>query len=176
MTTIDGMEVSADAGAGAGADVGGAGGFEVAVTPAPAAPHLRGLTISLHDVSVSIERRAGCSVSGCLRVFSFASGEAGREEQRRQQQQQQQQEGTLEEAGEGPAGATGSGKKMVLRDVTAVIRSGEMYGLMGPSGAGKTTLLDVISHRLKHPAKRRGDVLYDAHRPTISEVSSNPPP
>ena len=60
--------------------------------------------------------------------------------------------------------------KKVLQGVTAVIRSGEMYGLMGPSGAGKTTLLDVISHRLKQPAKRHGDVLYDSHRPTMSEV------
>ena len=64
----------------------------------------------------------------------------------------------------------GSKQKQVLQNVTAVIQSGEMYGLMGPSGAGKTTLLDVISHRLKKPAKRLGDVLYDGHRPTTSEV------
>ena len=62
------------------------------------------------------------------------------------------------------------GAKSILHDVTAVVRGGEMYGLMGPSGAGKTTLLDVISHRLKHPAKMRGSVLYDNHHPTMAEV------
>jgi len=69
-----------------------------------------------------------------------------------------------------PKGSKKETKKKILQNVTAVIRSGEMYGLMGPSGAGKTTLLDVISHRLKHPAKRHGDVLYDSHIPTMSEV------
>ena len=92
---------------------------------------VRGLTISLHNVGVEIEKNDGFNI--------FRS----------------KKERT---------------SKKVLQSVTAVIRSGEMYGLMGPSGAGKTTLLDVISHRLKHPAKRHGDVLYDSHRPTMSEV------
>lgn len=92
---------------------------------------VRGLTISLHNVGVEIEKSNGCS-------FICNKGERK--------------------------------TKKVLQNVTAVIKSGEMYGLMGPSGAGKTTLLDVISHRLKQPAKRSGDVLYDAHRPTMSEV------
>jgi len=92
---------------------------------------VRGLTISLHNVSVQIEKNDGFNIFRSKKERST---------------------------------------KTTLKDVTAVIRSGEMYGLMGPSGAGKTTLLDAISHRLKKPAKRYGDVLYDAHRPTMSEV------
>jgi ABC-type multidrug transport system ATPase subunit len=97
---------------------------------------VKGLTISLHNVSVEIVKSNGCN------LFNFGKKED--DDNKR--------------------------SKKILQNVTAVIKSGEMYGLMGPSGAGKTTLLDVISHRLKSPGKRSGDVLYDAHRPTMSEV------
>ena len=60
--------------------------------------------------------------------------------------------------------------KVVLQHVTGVIHPGSMVGLMGPSGAGKTSLLDAISHRLRAPATRVGEVLYEGHRPTMSEV------
>jgi iron complex transport system ATP-binding protein len=47
--------------------------------------------------------------------------------------------------------AAGYGDKLVLRDVSAEIRRGEFFGLIGPNGCGKTTLLRVLSGVL-HPS------------------------
>jgi ABC-type Mn2+/Zn2+ transport system ATPase subunit len=38
----------------------------------------------------------------------------------------------------------GYGRKIVVRDISFVIRRGEYFGLVGPNGAGKTTILRAI--------------------------------
>src|SRR6266850_2189513 len=50
------------------------------------------------------------------------------------------------------------GSFVVMRDINAKIRAGEVFVIMGPSGCGKSTLLKHMVG-LKEPA--RGDILYD---------------
>jgi phospholipid/cholesterol/gamma-HCH transport system ATP-binding protein len=50
------------------------------------------------------------------------------------------------------------GSFVVMRDISAKIRAGEVFIIMGPSGCGKSTLLKHMVGLMK-PAK--GDVLYD---------------
>ena len=62
--------------------------------------------------------------------------------------------------------------KQVLRRVTGVIGSGDMYALLGPSGAGKTTLLDGISQR-KTTGEQKGKVLFDSRRISKLRLKTN---
>ena len=39
-------------------------------------------------------------------------------------------------------------KDFVLKDVTAVLRKGEILGFLGPSGAGKTTTIKLLTGQL----------------------------
>jgi len=50
------------------------------------------------------------------------------------------------------------GSFVVMRDISAKVRAGEVFVIMGPSGCGKSTLLKHMVG-LKEPA--RGDILYD---------------
>src|SRR5882672_5648452 len=50
------------------------------------------------------------------------------------------------------------GSFVVMRDISAKVRAGEVFVIMGPSGCGKSTLLKHLVG-LKEPA--RGDILYD---------------
>ena len=47
------------------------------------------------------------------------------------------------------------GRRVVLKDVSLRLRSGEWFALMGPNGCGKTTLLDCIVGKL---APSAGDI------------------
>ncbi|OPX42964.1 fluoroquinolones export ATP-binding proteinc [Ruminiclostridium hungatei] len=42
------------------------------------------------------------------------------------------------------------GEKKVLDNVSLTVRSGEIFGLLGPSGAGKTTLIRILTGQLKY--------------------------
>ena len=42
------------------------------------------------------------------------------------------------------------GGRRVLRDATAQIRQGRIYGLVGPNGSGKTTLLNILTGFVSH--------------------------
>lgn len=53
-----------------------------------------------------------------------------------------------------------SGKE-VLKDVSLILESGKIYGLIGRNGAGKTTLLSILS--AQNPASR-GNVTIDGER------------
>lgn len=46
----------------------------------------------------------------------------------------------------------GYGRKVILRDVSFSMQSGEYFGLVGPNGAGKTTILRAILGTLKPQA------------------------
>jgi manganese/zinc/iron transport system ATP- binding protein len=46
----------------------------------------------------------------------------------------------------------GYGRKVILRDVSLSMQSGDYFGLVGPNGAGKTTLLRAILGTLKPQA------------------------
>ncbi|MFL1780649.1 LPS export ABC transporter ATP-binding protein [Candidatus Hepatincolaceae symbiont of Richtersius coronifer] len=50
------------------------------------------------------------------------------------------------------------GKRQVLRDINAKIKTGEVVGLLGPNGSGKTTLFYIIAGLL-YPDK--GDILFN---------------
>ncbi len=59
-----------------------------------------------------------------------------------------------------------------LRDITASLPAGKLYGIMGPSGSGKSSLLYVLSG-LKNPTNgvaRFGDFVYQ--RKTATEVTA----
>jgi ABC-type multidrug transport system ATPase subunit/pSer/pThr/pTyr-binding forkhead associated (FHA) protein len=51
-----------------------------------------------------------------------------------------------------------AGGAMVVDHITAMVRSGEMVAIMGPSGAGKTSLLTLLAG---HGAPSSGAVLFD---------------
>jgi ABC-type Fe3+/spermidine/putrescine transport system ATPase subunit len=54
--------------------------------------------------------------------------------------------------------------QQVLRNISLVVRAGEMFGVLGPSGCGKTTLLKVIAGLEQHNAgvvRLRGIVMND---------------
>lgn len=59
--------------------------------------------------------------------------------------------------------------KVILQNVSGVVRSGDMVALMGPSGAGKTTLLDLISKR-KTEGILMGKIYFDGVEPTINTI------
>ncbi len=40
------------------------------------------------------------------------------------------------------------GEKLVIHNISAVIKQGEIFGLLGPSGAGKTTLIKILTGQL----------------------------
>lgn len=42
------------------------------------------------------------------------------------------------------------GQKHVLKDISLVVPSGEIFGLLGPSGAGKTTLIKILTGQLSY--------------------------
>ena len=44
------------------------------------------------------------------------------------------------------------GQKEALKGVTLQVKSGEIFGLLGPSGAGKTTIIKIMTGQL-HPTK-----------------------
>jgi len=60
----------------------------------------------------------------------------------------------------------GREKKKLLSDVTGCFEPHQLSVLMGPSGSGKTTLLDLLAGR-KTTGKRKGDILFSGHRPTL---------
>lgn len=49
-------------------------------------------------------------------------------------------------------------KNLVLKDVNAVLRSGEILGFLGPSGAGKTTIIKILTGQLM-PTSGTAEVL-----------------
>eukprot|EP00762_Andalucia_godoyi_P006751 ANDGO_06230.mRNA.1 ABC transporter G family member 24 len=46
--------------------------------------------------------------------------------------------------------ASSKAGKVLLSDVSGVIRPGTLTGIMGPSGAGKTTLMSVLAGKIEH--------------------------
>ncbi|KJE96294.1 ATP-binding cassette transporter sub-family G member 2c [Capsaspora owczarzaki ATCC 30864] len=58
--------------------------------------------------------------------------------------------------------------KVLLKNVSGVIRPGTLTALMGPSGAGKSTLLDVLAGR-KTSGVIQGDLLYN-NKPMTKEL------
>jgi len=46
------------------------------------------------------------------------------------------------------------GSKEILKDVTGLVQSGRLTGVLGPSGSGKSTLLNVLAGRQRTDARR----------------------
>lgn len=46
----------------------------------------------------------------------------------------------------------------VLKDVSAVLRKGEILGFLGPSGAGKTTTINILTGAASAHVRERGGV------------------
>ncbi|KAJ3203760.1 ATP-binding cassette sub- G member 2 [Dinochytrium kinnereticum] len=59
-------------------------------------------------------------------------------------------------------GRRGEITRTLLRNVSGVVRSGEMVAIMGSSGAGKTTLLNCLSGRLSI-GSLTGNILYNSY-------------
>lgn len=45
------------------------------------------------------------------------------------------------------------GRKFLLKQLSGVVRPGELLAVMGPSGCGKTTFLDLLARRIKSGMK-----------------------
>ena len=54
------------------------------------------------------------------------------------------------------------GHNLVLKDITATLDAGKIYGLLGANGAGKTTLMKVICN---HVFRSGGTILIDGENP-----------
>lgn len=42
-----------------------------------------------------------------------------------------------------------AGRKFLLKQLSGIVRPGELLAVMGPSGCGKTTFLDLLARRIK---------------------------
>ncbi|MCL7051839.1 hypothetical protein MKW94_025746 [Papaver nudicaule] len=45
-------------------------------------------------------------------------------------------------------------EKLLLNDISGVVREGEIFGILGPSGAGKTTLIDALANKISKKSLR----------------------
>lgn len=60
------------------------------------------------------------------------------------------------------------GKKVVLDDISFIIRKGETVGLLGPNGSGKTTLIKILTGLIKD---HQGLVEIDGEKPGVHSKS-----
>ncbi len=60
------------------------------------------------------------------------------------------------------------GKKVVLDDISFLIRKGETVGLLGPNGSGKTTLIKILTGLIKD---HQGLVEIDGEKPGVHSKS-----
>lgn len=60
------------------------------------------------------------------------------------------------------------GKRQVLQDLSLIIETGEIYGLLGANGAGKTTTINIICNLLKAD---RGEILINNFK--VSDATKN---
>jgi ABC-2 type transport system ATP-binding protein len=65
--------------------------------------------------------------------------------------------------------SAGYGRRVVLREISLSLQSGEWFALMGPNGCGKSTLLDCVVGRLTPIA---GDVLIAGHSLLTNSASA----
>jgi ABC-type multidrug transport system ATPase subunit len=64
-------------------------------------------------------------------------------------------------------------KKVLVDNISGMVKSGRVLALMGPSGAGKTTLLNALSRRAKY-AKVTGEVKFAGRHMTPTDLTYVP--
>lgn len=61
-----------------------------------------------------------------------------------------------------------SGRRPILRGLTAYVHPAEVLAIMGPSGCGKSTLLDALAGRLDSSTRQTGDILINGRKQQLA--------